>query len=84
MQLVKLGGGTIIRREPKLDRLDELITEAPYHVDKSTNFKCSHFILYDASKPREIVRHAYLNAVHINWLFNTIDHFKIFVDENTR
>jgi hypothetical protein len=82
LQLVKQGGGNIIRREPKVERLDELMTQSvPYHGDKQNEFVCSTFILYDTNKPRDIIRHRYLNTIHINWLFSTIDNFVINVDE---
>ena len=73
----------MVRREPKLERLDELMTKTPFHADKNTNFKCTHFIIYDANKPREIIRNPYLNTLNVNWLFNSIDEFLIKVDENS-
>lgn len=63
------------RREPKLERLEELMTKTPFHND--TNLKCTHFILYDSNKPREILHHAYLNVLNINWIFDSIDEFII-------
>ena len=63
----------------KLERLDELMTKTLFHAEKT--FKCTHFILYDITKPREITRHAYLNVLNINWLFNSIDEFKIKLDD---
>ena len=79
VKLLELGGANILKREPKLDRVDELIKdELPYHLYSKTDddFQCSYFILYDASKVKEI-RHKYLNTVRPSWLFSSIDEFKI-------
>ena len=79
IKLLELGGATILKREPKLERLDELIpVELPYHLSTKTDteFTCSHFILYDTSKVKEI-RHQYLNTVRPSWLFSSIDEFQI-------
>jgi hypothetical protein len=78
-KLVELAGAKVLKREPKLDRLDELITlEIPHHLDLVFNedFVCSNFILYDATKTKEI-KHKYLLAVKASWLFACIDEFKI-------
>lgn len=79
VKLLELGGANILKREPKLERPDELVKdELPHHLYSKTDedFACSHFILYDASKVKEI-RHKYLNTVRPSWLFSSIDEFKI-------
>lgn len=78
VKLVQLAGAKILKREPKLERLEELMQPAPFHVDN--NLKCSHFIVYDENKPNRIIRHEYLNTMNINWVFNCIDKFKIYLD----
>ncbi len=78
-KLVELAGAKVLRREPRLERLDELITlEIPHHLDLVYNedFVCSNFILYDATKIKE-VRHKYLFTIKASWLFACIDDFKI-------
>jgi hypothetical protein len=55
------------------------MTKIPFHAEK--NFKCAHFIIYDITKPREITRHSYLNTLNVNWLFDSIDEFKIKLDD---
>lgn len=76
LSLIKLGGGTILKREPKLERLDELVTnELPDHIEDG--FKCSNFIFYDATKRDIQIRHDYLCTVDPAWLFTCIDEFKI-------
>ena len=79
IKLIDLAGGKILKREPKLERADELIAaEVPHHNDNETSkdFTCSHFILYDSAKIKEI-NHKYLKSVRPSWLFTCIDHFKI-------
>ena len=79
VKLIQLGGGKILKREPKLERLDEIISnELPYHLDNELDkdFKCSHFILCDSSRCKEI-NHRYLQVVKTNWLFTCIDEYKI-------
>ena len=78
MKLVQTaGGGTILKREPKVERADELHSEElPHHIDSKNSFKCSNFILCEMTKVKEI-RHEYLRTVKPSWLFNCIDFFKI-------
>ncbi len=77
MKLVQIAGGTILKREPKVERADELNSEElPHHIDQKNSFKCSNFILYEMTKVKEI-RHEYLRTVKPSWLFNCIDFFKI-------
>jgi BRCA1-associated RING domain protein 1 len=78
VKLVQLAGGKILRREPKLERLEELMQPSPFHAE--SNLKCSHFIVYDENKPKIIIKHEYLNTLNINWVFNCIDKFKICID----
>jgi hypothetical protein len=78
-KLVELTGAKVLKREPKLERLDELITlEMPHHLDRqfSEDFACSNFIIFDVTKVKE-VRHKYLYTVRASWLFACIDEFKI-------
>nr|QBM06229.1 BRCA1-associated RING domain protein 1 [Brachionus koreanus] len=80
IKLAEQAGAKILRREPKLERVDELITtEMPHHLDLDfdKNFSCSHFLIYDASKSKMDIKHKYLYSVKVNWLFACIDRFKI-------
>jgi BRCA1-associated RING domain protein 1 len=80
IKLVQMGGGNILKREPKLERADELKSdEIPHHIDKSLdcNFKCSNFILYEANDKVKDIKHDFLRACKISWLFNCIDYFTI-------
>lgn len=80
IRLAEQGGAKILKREPKLDRVDELITaEKPHHLDLEydKNFCCSHFVIYDASKIKIDIKHKYLYSVKVNWLFASIDQFRI-------
>ena len=83
VNLLELGGATILKREPKMERIDELITEdLPHHLcsKDDPDFACSYFILYDVTKTKEI-RHKYLNTVKPSWLFSSIDEFKLLKPE---
>ncbi|CAF0952331.1 unnamed protein product, partial [Brachionus calyciflorus] len=85
IKLAEQAGAKILKREPKLDRVDELITqEIPHHLDLDydKNFSCSHFLIYDATKFREDIKHKYLYSVKTNWLFACIDQFKILHPES--
>jgi hypothetical protein len=80
LKLIETGGGTILKREPKLERIDELMPkEIPHHLESKTdsNFQCSHFILYDTKTTLKDIKHKYLYTVKPNWLFTCIDEFKI-------
>lgn len=77
VKLVQTAGGTILKREPKVEKADELKTEElPHHIDPKESFKCSNFILHDVAKIKDI-KHEYLRTVKTSWLFNCIDYFKI-------
>lgn len=87
IKLAEQAGAKILKREPKLERVDELITkEMPHHLDYEfdKNFCCSHFIIYDATKFREDIKHQYLFSVKTNWLFACIDQFKIIHPESLK
>ena len=76
-----MSGAKILKREPKIERIDEFITpedDMPQHLDKKydANFSCSTFILYETSFIKE-VKHKYLFTVRPGWLFACIDQFKI-------
>lgn len=80
IRLAEQAGAKILRREPKLERVDELITnEIPHHLDLEfdKNFCCSHFIIFDSSKVKLDIKHKYLYSARVNWLFACIDKFKI-------
>lgn len=86
IKLVQMTGANLLKREPKLERLDELITkETPHHLDQEydANFNCCTFILYDKNKIKDI-RHNYLLTIKPNWLFSCIDQFKILHPDDTR
>ena len=79
IKLIELAGGVVLKREPKLDRVNELIPEEPpYHLDREAHpdFECCNFILFDVDK-LPTVDHKYLKTVKVSWLFASIDEFKI-------
>ncbi|RNA01864.1 BRCA1-associated RING domain 1 [Brachionus plicatilis] len=60
IRLAEQAGAKILKREPKLERVDELITsEIPHHLDLTydKDFCCSHFLIYDASKIKIDIKH---------------------------
>lgn len=78
-KLVELAGGQILKREPKVANVKDLLPEEmPHHLDLETNkdFSCAYYILYDLDQPLEI-NHKYLKTVRPKWLFECIDEFKI-------
>lgn len=85
VKLVQLAGASVLKREPKLDRVEELITvEIPHHLDREHDetFSCSHFILHDTTKLKEDLKHKYLYSVKTSWLFSCIDQFKVLNPES--
>jgi hypothetical protein len=79
-KLVKLAGGSLIKREPKVERIneEEVNTRLPYHLDKTEDktFRCSNFIIFDVTK-HDIIKSPNLMTAQPKWLFNCIDRFKI-------
>ena len=68
-----------MKREPKLERIDELMPkEIPHHLEFKTdpNFQCSHYILYDTKTTIKEIKNKYLYTVKPIWLFTCIDEFK--------
>ena len=48
VKLIELGGGKQVKREPKIERIDELMrAELPDHLDVDETFHCSFFNVYD-------------------------------------
>ncbi|XP_055879466.1 BRCA1-associated RING domain protein 1-like isoform X2 [Biomphalaria glabrata] len=77
--LVKLGGGAILTREPRLHNLDDYPYTIPYHaVETSTLADCSIFVLFDDSCPNppyvEAQRMSYLP---VSWLLDSIATFNL-------
>lgn len=88
VKLVQMTGATLLKREPKLDRIDDLIVQKadlPQHLDQEfdSSFSCTTFVLYEIAKVKE-VRHKYLMTVRPGWLFACIDQFKILHPDDPR
>lgn len=81
LKLLELAGAHILKREPKIMNVDELVpVELPHHLNKEENkdFCCAYYILFDVDKPNtNEINHMYLKTVRPKWLFECIDEFKI-------
>ncbi len=80
VNLVKLGGGTVLCREPKQETIDQSEVTVPYHAKPGSQFEnTSYFILYDPDVSADKVsqRHgARLGVVPISWFMDTIAWFE--------
>ncbi|XP_059152920.1 BRCA1-associated RING domain protein 1-like [Physella acuta] len=81
--LVKLGGGVVLTREPRLHNLDDYPYTIPYHVDTNSSLAhCAIYVIYDdaCSNPPyvEAQRMSYLPA---SWLLDSIATFSL-LDKN--
>nr|XP_054767566.1 BRCA1-associated RING domain protein 1-like [Lytechinus pictus] len=81
IQLIKLGGGTILQRQPKPD--DDVIqvsTVVPYHARPNSQYaSCSYYIVYDhlGKKPPPSVRTQKVCTVPVYWLLDCVSQFTI-------
>ncbi|GFR97895.1 BRCA1-associated RING domain protein 1 [Elysia marginata] len=79
VQLVKLGGGIILTREPRLHNLDDYPYTVPYHAASTSSLSdCTIFVIYDDSCPNpphvKAQRMSYLPA---SWLMDCIASFAL-------
>ena len=78
VQLVKLGGGQILSREPKPDKIADS-TGHPFHLPKDSALNaCSVFVVFDDSvlEASKLVT-SRLSHVQASWILNSIANFEI-------
>ncbi|GBN63290.1 BRCA1-associated RING domain protein 1, partial [Araneus ventricosus] len=81
--LVHLGGGKILSREPKADAIDAFMI--PYHAAASPLEDTSHMILYQERPPREKhLRSGHICTTQVMWLVACISEFKIVEPQQTK
>lgn len=77
-KLIRLGGGTLLTREPKPESLDHLDQTVPYHAEeKSALANCNLFIIHDVrDKPAALIGPRLCSAP-ASWLLDCIALFKL-------
>ncbi|GIY46177.1 BRCA1-associated RING domain protein 1, partial [Caerostris extrusa] len=80
--LIHLGGGKILSREPKLNTRDNFMI--PYHAANTVLEGTSHIILYQDKPPREThVNSDHICTTQVMWLMACISEFKILEPQQT-
>ena len=80
-QLIKLGGGAILNRQPKPD--DDVIqtsTVVPYHAKPGSALaSCAHYVLYDhlGENAPVSIRSPKVCTVPVYWLLDCVSEFMI-------
>ena len=78
IELVKVGGGVVLNREPKADSIDQSELTIPYHVTKGSELEnCSYFIVNDGKGVRSERIGANLCWTKASWVLNCIAEFKL-------
>ncbi|GFT49903.1 BRCA1-associated RING domain protein 1 [Nephila pilipes] len=80
--LIHLGGGKLLSREPKQDTIDSYMI--PYHAAGSPLEDTSHIILYQEKPPRgRHVCSGHICTTQVMWLVACISEFKILEPQQT-
>ncbi|GFS66207.1 BRCA1-associated RING domain protein 1 [Trichonephila inaurata madagascariensis] len=80
--LIHLGGGKLLSREPKQDTIDSYMI--PYHAAESPLEDTSHIILYQEKPPKERHIHSgHICTSQVMWLVTCISEFKILEPQQT-
>ncbi|XP_033762661.1 BRCA1-associated RING domain protein 1-like [Pecten maximus] len=78
MDLVKAGGGLILRREPKVDSLDESTLTVPYHADPESDCaQCCVFVLHDNSVTFPKINTRRMCSLPVRWLMDCMSTFTL-------
>ncbi len=77
-QLILLGGGTVLSREPKLESLSESFHNVPYHAQPGSLFaNCCHFILNANRKEPLRMLSSHLCSTSGTWLVDCVADFSL-------
>lgn len=83
MDLVKTGGGLILRREPKVGSLDESTLTVPYHADpESDSAQCCVFVLHDNSVNFPKINSRRMCSLPVRWLMDCMSTFTLINKRN--
>lgn len=76
--LIHLGGGKILSREPREDTIASENYRLPYHAAGTPVDGVSHIILYQDKPPRDHhFRSGHICTTHVMWLIECISEFKL-------
>ena len=77
MQLVQLGGGEVLHREPRIETICQLDSRVPYHVRPEGQLAhCSYYIICDTVTELNVVA-SILAIAPPEWLINCIANFTL-------
>ncbi|XP_060064701.1 BRCA1-associated RING domain protein 1-like [Ylistrum balloti] len=78
LDLVKAGGGLVLKREPKVGSLDESTLTVPYHADPdSDGAQCCVFVLHDNSVSFSKINTRRMCSLPVSWLMDCISSFSL-------
>ncbi|XP_061185474.1 BRCA1-associated RING domain protein 1-like [Saccostrea echinata] len=76
IDLVKLGGGHVIQREPKPGHIPETDLTIPYHAPAGME-TCCIFIIHDNNCQFQPIRTPVITSVRASWVMDCISQFKL-------
>lgn len=78
VDLVKCGGGLVIKREPKVSTMDESTLTVAYHADPDSGHgQCCVFVVHDPSVNFSKIVTRRMCSVPVSWIMDCVASFKL-------
>ena len=78
VRLVKLGGATVLSREPREELINQERVIVPYHAEKGSCLEsCSNFVIHDKDIQLLGLKGVRLCHTNVAWLLDSIAEFKL-------
>lgn len=78
LNLIHLGGGKTLSREPREESVNSEDFRLPYHAAGTPMEGVNHIILYQEKPPRDHhIQHGYVRTSQVMWLIECISEFEL-------